>query len=247
MENCTEYLFCGKYKGYKFTFEGREAEVAFPEKQLDGKPWVLKAHYNTAFPAVELKLMEAGFARAYLKTANGWGTDIDNDAKARFVKFLHDEFGFAEKCVPVGYSCGGMHTVKFTARHPECVAVMYIDAPVINLLDWPMMVAHPDVDYRKNAEDLYKTYGTDFVGMLAFRDHPLDRLPKVIAAKVPCCMVYGDDDKVVHWEENAKLVNEMYADSGVDFMSVCVPGRDHHPHEPLDFDAVVDFIMKHIG
>jgi len=243
----TEYLFAGKYPGIKFKFEGRDAELVIPDNILEGKPWTLKTEYNNAFPAVECALLEKGVARAFVATESRWGHPDDIHIKARFVKFLHDEFGLSDKCIPVGYSCGGLYAVKFAGYHPECVQLMYIDAPVINLLSCPLCFGHPDMEPRVSIQPMLDGLKMkSVIDMLTYRDHPYDHLAGIVRNGIPCCMVYGDDDKVVLWEENAKLVNEAYEGSGVPYMSVCVPGRDHHPHEPNDMDEVVEFILKNI-
>ena len=34
-------------------------------------------------------------------------------------------------------SCGGMHAVYIAAKYPEYVSLLYLDAPVLNLLSCP--------------------------------------------------------------------------------------------------------------
>jgi len=245
MNNYTESKYVGKYREYKFEFEGRPAEVAFPENMTDGAAWAFKTEYSGAFPAIETRLLEKGLGRAFLKNTNRWGIPEDLHAKARFAKFLHEEFGFSEKCVPVGYSCGGLMAVKFAAYYPECVSVLYIDAPVINYYDCPLKLGRGEFE-ESFGKEMLNALGLTLSELGGYRDQPLDCLPRIIEAKIPCALVYGDADEVVHHLYNARFVERAYKDSGIDFYTETVPGRGHHPHEPINFDAAVDFIMKHI-
>ena len=241
MNNYTEYLYENRFKGYKFEFEGRPAEVAFPEKMTDNMAWTLKTEYSYAFPAVELKLLENGVGRAFIKNAHRWGGAEDLALKARFADFLHSEFGFSKKCIPVGYSCGGIFAVKFASYYPEYVSCIHIDAPVINFLSCPVHLGHDN--FNSNPEEIMNALGLTLAQLGAYRDAPIDHLGNLIKNRIPCSLVYGDADPVVLWEENAALVIEAYKDSGVPFRSESVPGRVHHPHEPIDFDGTVGFIL----
>ena len=242
MNNYTEYKFADKYRAYKFTFEGREAEVAFPDTVTDNMPWTLKTEYSWAFQAVESKLLEKGVARAFIKNQNRWGISEDLALKARFADFLSAEFGFSKKCIPVGYSCGGIFAVKFASYYPEYVSCIHIDAPVINFMSCPVHLGHDN--FNPNPEEIMNALGLTLAQLGAYRDAPIDHLGNLIKNRIPCSLVYGDADPVVLWEENAALVIEAYKDSGVPFYAECVPGRVHHPHEPADFDGVVEFILN---
>lgn len=237
-----KYTFEG-YDAIRFPFEDRVAEVAFPKTPADGNPWVLKTEYSNAFPRLERELLGRGYARAFLKNHNRWGTHDDLDAKARFAAFLRKEYGFAEKGVIFGQSCGGLHAVKTAAYHPEIASVVVIDAPVIDLLSCPFGKGDPA--FRGQAtEEVEKALGLTETEMLTYRDHPYDCLPRLIEAGLPLALVYGNADAVVCPAENAELVIRAYRGSRLPFLSVCVAGRGHHPHEVPDFDLLTDFIVS---
>lgn len=129
------------YHGYErldFTFEDRYAILVFPNKPLEEKKWLLKTEYFDAFPSFELEMLNRGYYLAYLSNKTRWFEQDDAHSKARFAQYLQKEFGLHQKCLPVGMSCCGMHAVYFAAEHPEFVAALYLDAPVLNLLSCPL-------------------------------------------------------------------------------------------------------------
>ena len=128
------------WKGFKridFTFEGREAILVFPEVANENKNWLLKTEYFGAFPVFEIEMLKRGWHLAYIKNITRWCLDEDLDLKARFLTYLSEEYGLYKKCVPVGMSCGGLIASKFSAKYPDKVSALYLDAPVMNLLSCP--------------------------------------------------------------------------------------------------------------
>ena len=74
---------------------------------------------------------------------------------------------------------------------------------------------------------------------------PLDKLPALVANKIPVVMVSGDSDGTVPYCENGALLEEAYKDASVDIEVYIKPGGDHHPHGLADSKLVLDFIMRH--
>ena len=125
------------YRWLTFSFEDRQAMVLCPKTPDPQGRWLFKTEYFLAFPAFEEEMLARGFHVAWLENHSRWCLPEDIDVKPRFCDFLQKEFHLAEKCLPVGMSCGGMHAVYFAAKYPQYVAALYLDAPVINLLSCP--------------------------------------------------------------------------------------------------------------
>lgn len=211
-----------------FRFEGRLAILVCPRESAAGNRWLLKTEYFDAFPDLEIAMLERGYHVAYLKNTNRWGLREDIDCKRRFRDFLVQEYGLAEKCIPVGMSCGGIFAIKLAGIYPEMVSVIYADAPVMNLLSMMAMgqLSADKMDEREIVEALSMSRSD----LLSYREHPLDYLPNVIASRIPACIVYGDGDTLVPWEENVKLMLDAYGQSNVPHRVFLKKGADHHPH-----------------
>ncbi len=229
------------YRMEEFTFLGRRAVLVYPKDEVRTTKWMLKTEYFDAFPATEIALLEKGYHLAYLQNRNRWGLDEDHHDKAAFVKYISETYGLAKTCVPVGMSCGGMMAVDLAALHPDTVSVLYIDAPVINLLSCAGSFGCANISPEMQQEML-DALGLDIPGLLAYRKHPLDRLEELVKHKIPVVMVYGDADRTVPYVENGAFLEKAYREAGVPLLVIGKPGCDHHPHGLEDPTPVIDFL-----
>ncbi len=238
------------FKRLDFVLNDREAILICPENPVEGKKWLLKTEYFDAFPAFEIEMVKQGYHLAYIKNYTRWHKDeADDDAKAALADFLKEEFGLHEKCLPVGMSCGGMQAVYFTAKYPEKVAALYLDAPVMNLLSCPC-AAGRDVSEKQEAFDhMYKEMveftGRTMVDLLNYRNHPIDNVDAIIDNKIPVFLICGDKDIVVPYNENGKLLQEKMLAAGADITVLLKPGCEHHPHGLEDLTPLLAFAHKH--
>jgi pimeloyl-ACP methyl ester carboxylesterase len=83
--------------------------------------------------------------------------------------------------------------------------------------------------------------------MLAYRQHPMDKLDVLAAHNIPVVMCYGDQDTSVDYAENGKLLADYYESQGKGHL-VKVFGKEgggHHPHGLPDPAPIADFITEH--
>ena len=241
MENTWMGYYCENLK-----FENHDAIIVYPKERSANSYLAIKTEYWEAFPkAIELPLLEKGFHLCYIKNDNRFGGNEDLDRKARFIRYVQEKCGMASQCIPIGMSCGGMIAIKLAARYPELVKCMYLDAPVVNYMSWPCGFGigknHPG-DYSEilNALGL-----KDISQLIACRDMPLDRLPALVANKIPVVMVSGDSDQTVPYCENGVFLEKAYKDAGVEIEVYIKPDGDHHPHGLAEPGVILDFILRH--
>jgi len=230
----------------EFLFEGRNALIVFPETPDADRNWTLKTEYRDAFPEAEIELLRRGFHFAFLTNLTRFATKEDCDAKARFVQYLHDTYGLRDKCVPVGMSCGGAHAMRFAGLHPECVACMFIDAPVLNYLSFPGKLGIPLFEKIWETE-FQKAYpGVSRADLLNFKEHPMNQIPALKAARIPIVMAYGTEDMTVPYDENGKLMEMAYADAPELLTLMVRQSQGHHPHGfPTEPWRIADYIVSH--
>ncbi len=239
-----EYI-SGEFFGYtskSFKFEEKNAIVVIP-KQSNGK-LAVKTEYWNAFPDTEAELLRRGYHLCFIENDNRWGTDIDLDRKARFVEFIQHEFGLSDKCAPVGMSCGGLIAIKFSAKYPEKVACVYLDAPVVNYFSCPcgfgIGVA---LDNGNGVGEILNALKLDSISdLLCYREQPIDVLPNLINHKIPIILVAGGSDVTVPFCENGIMIERAYKDSGINFELHIKKDCGHHPHGLEDLNIVADFI-----
>lgn len=228
----------GNMKEWKF--EGRREVLVKPDCEANGK-WAIYTEYFLAFPNTAIELLDRGWHIAFLENINRWGLEADQDARHHFCEYLHENYKLADRCVPIGMSCGGLHAVKYAGMYPEDIDMLYLDAPVLNLLSCPMKFGKGTADSELVRECLDALQMTE-TEMICYRRHPLDFIPVLVENKIPVLMLYGDKDDTVYYEENGALLEKAYQRSSVPVHVICKPGCDHHPHGLEDPAVIADFI-----
>ncbi len=231
------------FKIEEFEFEGRPANIVFPEKANAKKSWTIKTEYRDAFPETEIELLKRGYHVAFIKNSSRWAPKIDCDVKARFVKYVSEKYGLSDKCIPIGMSCGGAHAVNFAGFYPECVKCMYIDAPVLNFASAPGSFYNETRRLRWETEFVKAYPGIKRAEILNFDNHPINKAPILIENNIPILMLYGTDDTVIHYYDNGMLLEEYYADHPGLLTVIKRESQGHHPHGfPSRPDIVADWI-----
>ena len=180
-------------EGIEFMWEDCVCKLIRPNCKPNGK-WVLKTEYFSAFPATEAELLARGWHIASQANKTRWAMPDDVERKARFVRFVTETFGLEERCSTVGMSCGGLYATMLAGAHPELVDVLYIDAPVLNLLSCPCGLG---VAQSGLYEGFVAATGLTKTDMLSYRNHPIYKLPILIANDIPVVMVAGGADATV--------------------------------------------------
>ena len=121
------------YQTKEFIFKERNAIIIFPKCKPNGK-MILKTEYLDAFPDFDISMLERGYYLIHIYHHTRWASDEENNIMADFVRYCSKELGTDKKCILEGMSCGGLQAVKFAEEYPERVSVMYLHAPVLNIL-----------------------------------------------------------------------------------------------------------------
>lgn len=191
--NITESVWNG-FKRLDFKFRDRDCILICPDKACDGNKWLYKTEYFDAFPAMEIEMLKKGYHVAHMQNKSRMCPTEDTDLRPHFCEFLSSEFGLNKKCALVGMSCGGMQAVYFTAKYPQYVAAIYLDAPVMNYLSWPFAVG---IGQDDSSAEFIKNMGLNLSQMINFRNHPIDQKENLLKSGVPIMLVSGDSDKTV--------------------------------------------------
>lgn len=221
-----------------FKFEGRNAILVLPKEPIAENKWLYKIEYFEAFPEFEIEMLKRGYYLAHVSNKSRLCPDEDTNLRPRFCKFLKEKFGLNEKCLTVGMSCGGMQAVYFAAKYPKYVAAIYIDAPVLNLLSWPLGLGksqHPSID------EFNAVFNIPISEMLSYTKHPINFKEKLLKTNIPVFLVGGDSDKTVPYEENGALLSKYYRENGGTIFEVVKENCDHHPHGLIDNTPLIKF------
>jgi pimeloyl-ACP methyl ester carboxylesterase len=224
-----------------FTVGGHTAFVLESPEPAPGKPWVWFAPVVDKVPGRTQdwyfqRLIAAGIAVAGLNQGEVRGAPRSTQNFTAFYEEMVRR-GFSERPVLLGQSRGGLMLLAWAMRHPEKTAAFAGIYPVCNLASWPLLNSKPAV---------LRDYGlpkTELVANLA-QYNPVDNLQGLLANKVPLFIVHGDDDELVPYDTNGKLLKERYEAGGGPVTVKMIAGEGHKA-SPAFFQCpeLVDFVL----
>ena len=227
------------HRRVKFDFNGRVAWVVEPSvRPLDGKPWTWTMQWAEAFVdrTGVPDLLRRGFHHATIELFDTRMDEKGIAAAAEFQRYLVDELGFAPRANLVGMSWGGFFSTRYAAAHPQNVAKIYLDAPLLNF------------ERFDNAEPGRIGPWTKREGT-SWSDDP--RMPVNMAEQlartgVPILLLYGGQDMVVEPASNCERFAARFTAAGGKIEVVKRGLFGHHPHglDPDKTGKVVEFFGK---
>ena len=221
---------------YEFEFGGTTATVITPEKP-NGK-WIWKTEFLTAFDQAERDLVDEGYTRVYYKLSNMYGAPSAIRRMHAFYFEVRKRFFLTEKCVLFGFSRGGLYAFHFALAHPDLVAGVYLDAPVLDVRTWP----HTD---SKEQRELFEICSLSKETLPTFRENPVELLSEYFSLRLPTLLVAGGADEVVPYPENAgRMIDEANA-CAFPLISIVKPTCKHHPHSlEDDTTPILEFVRS---
>jgi alpha-beta hydrolase superfamily lysophospholipase len=234
-----------RFEQKSFTFEGRNAVVFFPSCPSNGK-LMLKTEYLTAFPFFEIEMLQRGYTLAFMSHPTRWAPDSETKVLADFVEFVAAELGMEPKVIVIGMSCGGLQAVRLAELYPHLISVLYIDAPVLNILSLAGLGECCDSAVPIFWRELVATYGFSKSTVINFRGSPIDKMEPLIENNIPVIMLYGNADRVVIYEENGKVLEDYYKAHGGDIKVISKSMTGHHPHGLTDPTPIIEFVESRL-
>ena len=108
--------------------------IVEPKLAAPSKPWILRPAFFGHEPQADLALLKSGYHVAYLDVTNEWGTPEFVEFGKTFFDYMTQVYGLSKKVNLEGLSRGGFYSLRFAQTYPECVASIYLDAPLCNPL-----------------------------------------------------------------------------------------------------------------
>ena len=165
---------------------------------------------------------------------------------ARFVRHCAKRLGACERCILEGMSCGGLQAARFAERYPELAAVMYLDAPVLNLLSMAGLGECRDEAVGSFWREISSTYRVSRSTIVNLRKSAIDDMQPLIDNRIPVIMLYGNADSVVIYEENGRVLEDFYRENGGVIKVISRSMCGHHPHGLDDPSVIIEFIEQNM-
>ncbi len=229
------------FKTKELIFSERKAVIIYPTGEPNGK-MILKTEYLTAFPNFDVAMLERGYHLIHVFQRTRWASDEELDIQAAFVRYCAKELGCSERCILEGMSCGGLQAAKFAEKYPSLTAVLYLDAPVLNILSMCGLGECTSSAVPQFWREIVATYGVSRSTIINFRQSPIDNMEPLIENNIPVIMLYGNADDVVIYEENGKVLEKFYQEKGGTLKVICRSMMGHHPHGLDDPSPIIEFV-----
>ncbi len=233
-------------KRIEFYIDGRKSVIICPEKPLDGNLWVWKTEFFAAFNFAERALLDKGFYLAYHCVSDMYGAPESIDMMKEFYDIATSEYGLSKKPAMFGFSRGGLYACNFALKYPECVGMLYLDAPVLDVASWPG-AKYSGLGDADCWEECKAIYGITEENWQDFKGNPLDNAETLAKTEIPILLICGAADRYVPYSENGKPFFEMVKSAGGKIARVVKPYCDHHPHGLYDTTTVCDFVFSAFG
>jgi len=213
---------------HNFTFEGCNAWLVEPKYPAGDGRW----SWCTVWPEAFVKrvgiidLLEHGFYHVHIDAfaykASPKGVDIMHRFQEKLVAM-----GLAPKANLIGMSWGGYFSLRYTETYPDCVAAIYLDAPVCNSAD-PAVVNHPE--HRARLDAIMENYGMTYEELSVSKLNPLNNVEAIANAKIPILAAIGLCDLSVDHETNFDLFEQKFIQLGGSIRTIRRNYWGHHPH-----------------
>lgn len=227
----------------RFIFKEREAVIIYPKEKPNGKI-LLKTEYLDDFTMFDVSMLNRGYYLCHIYHQTRWAPDEETEIMAEFVKFCASKLDASQRCIVEGMSAGGFQATRLAQIHPELVAVLYLDAPVLNLLSIAGLGEAKFDAMDKFWREIVATYGVSRSTIINFRKSPIDAMDILIENNIPIIMLYGNGDNVVVYEENGKVLENYYRKNGGMLKVIVRSMCGHHPHGLSDPTPIIDFVEQ---
>ena len=124
----------------------------------------------------------------------------------------------------------------------QVVNVLYLDAPVMNLLSCPAGIGVGKSDFLP---EFIRATGMSLSQLTYYREHPIDKLPLLVKNNIPIIMVYGDSDDIVPYCDNGAILEKYYRENDGIIETIGKENCGHHPHGLDDNTPIIEFIEKY--
>lgn len=241
----------GSWRGFK-VHESKLNEfciwIAEPKIPAEGNPWILRIQdFGDGYHCeINEMLLQAGVHVVAINSYNVCGADYGLNLMDSLYTIAREHFGLPSKCALGCVSRAGLSAYRWAVRHPERVACIYGEGPVLDFKTWPMSWEPSAGNWTKLKE--YYGFKTDEEA-IAYQGNPIDNLAPIAKAKIPLRHVISltdeHDTKIVPNDKNTLKAQRLLKQMGHDIDVVVTPEGVKAPYM-FDSESVRFILSKTI-
>lgn len=230
-------------EAWHFVLNGHESWVVIPDHPLPDQRFAWRTEFFGAFDYADMALVEKGYYLVHHEIHDMYGCPKAVEYMEEFYKVLTEELQLGKKAVMIGLSRGGLYAYNFALAHPDQVACLYIDAPVLDIRSWPGG-KFSGLGEEACWIECMGHYGLTEETAMDFTGNPIDHTKEIAEAGIPVMLVAGGADELVPYCENGMLLEQRLKADGGKIKTIIKPECGHHPHSLEDPTEIVEFIEK---
>ena len=199
--------------GEAFLVEQRPAFILLPteDKRRTPQPWILYAPTLAGYPDEHEKWMHeqflaAGIAVAGIDVGEGYGSPAGQKLFSAFYDEMTTKRKLAAKPCLLGRSRGGLWVSSWASENTDKVAGIAGIYPVFDFRTYPGLM---------NTAPAYGVTPEELEANLK-KFNPIERVGNLAKAKIPVCIIHGDEDQVVPLKENSAELLARYKAAGAE-------------------------------
>ncbi|MGB7343712.1 MAG: alpha/beta hydrolase [Pirellulaceae bacterium] len=235
------------FQQFYFQCADSQCYLIKPNNSLPGNPWIWRARFPSFHAEMDVTLVGKGFHLAYMDVANQFGCPNVIERADVFYNELVNKHDLNEKAVMEGVSRGGLFVYNWTAQHPDRVARIYCDTPVMDFRSWPGGKGS-GIGHAGSWQNCLKAYGLTEEQAATYDKLPINYAQIIAKSNIPVMHIVSENDRVVPPTENTYVLRDKLKSLGQEMQVIVVPegtekSNGHHFTHP-EPQRVVDFIMQ---
>ena len=228
-----------KIKEESFFYKNLEVNMLIPNKPNENYDWVFKCDYYGEFKELDYALVENGYHVVYMKNISRWAYMKDIINKGELAFYLNTTYNLSLYFSLIGYGSAGSIAIKFASLYPEFINSIILDSPVVDFISCPGNIKD---NYSKNSwlKEFSIIYPNEnLISLETSNVNPKNLLNTLNEYNIPIYIMYSDNDEVVPFNDNTKLIYDAYDDKN----SVIIKKKKSDGHSEFgDIDLVDDII-----
>lgn len=222
---------------HTFSLEGREAKVIIPRQPLDGNPWIWRPAFFDAFPSIDKALLDAGFHVAYYDNTFEWARPEAMESGQKFYEYVTKKYNLMPRAVMNGISRGGYYSLRRSQLFPETTACLILDNPLVDIFE---LQRNPE--WWADVQSKYALAQPPVRGH--FKENALYSIDIPAKAKIPVILLSGGNDTIVPYENNGRILANVYERYNAPIKVIVRPEGGHHPHGLDNPETIVPYIKN---
>lgn len=225
------------FKIYKFHSGSFSIQIAEPKTAMGNKAWVMYiGDIGDGFHwQINERLLKSGAYVVGINSYNTYGSDYGLSLMDSLYNLALNKFKLSNKCSLFGVSRAGLSVYRWAIKHPERVASIYCEGPVLDFKTWPMAWKPSAANWVELKK--YYAFANDAEAM-AYKGNPIDNMRVIAEAKIPIRHVISltaeHDVKIVPNDKNTLKAQQYLKKMGHDIDVVVIPPGMKPPYTSDD-------------